>query len=427
MHDVMTNVGWRARADETFIVSMPSRARIVVEMALLVTLVFAGGFVMLLSPIVAAVIVALELVVAMLVVRPWSRAHGGIASRCVAVVLVVLAVAAPAAVERPSFAGESRRLGIGTEIGAREPGDPEGSGGVVGVKTVEPGAPADGVLRVGDRIVAIGGSSLDRTDPASDLARRTHGDDLPEDTTVTVLRDHHAIDLAVRIPKPRVAAHDFGKTIVAIREMSSRHLVTAAAMRGALLIALLLLVLRADGQPVSSLGLARAGLSKEIVASTWITFGAFATTILVAIPVGLVGMAAGVLEKESAQRTETLTMIASQGSILEFALAAIVAAAFEEIAFRGFLTPRMRSLVGSWPLAVVIVSMVFGLGHVYEGPLATVQTAFLGAYFAAMMLVRRRLVGPALAHAAFNTIMLIFVRVVSQTHVLERLKSMSVH
>jgi len=416
--------GWRARADETFLVAMPSKGRAAIEMAFVVSLVFAGAFTMN-SPILAAIVVAFELALAAIVVRPWSRVHGGITSRALASVIVLLAVIAPAVIERPAIAGETRRLGIGTAVGAREEGDPAMDGGVVLVKSVERGAPADGVLHAGDRVVAIGGSDLDRTDPISDLQRHTHGEDLPEDTTVTVLRDHARVDLPVRIPKTKRNRADFGAFISALRDVSSRHIVVSAATRGALVIALLLLVLRADGQPPIALGLARAGLAKEIVASTWMTFGAFATTVAVAIPVGLVGMATGVLEKESAQRTETLTMIASQGSILEFALAAIVAAAFEEIAFRGFLTPRMRSLVGSWPLAIVAVSTIFGLGHVYEGLLAIVQTAFLGAYFAAMMMVRRRLAGVALAHAAFNTVMLIFVRVVSSTNLIERLKAMS--
>ena len=422
----MTIQGWRARADETFLARMPSRRRVAIEMVLLVSLVFASGFLGA-SAVTAAIVVALELVVAIAIVKPWSRVHGGVASRALAAIVVVLAVIVPAAIERPAMGAAARHLGVGSGVGSREPGDPEWNGGIVAVESVESHSAADGVLRVGDRIVAIGGASLDRTGPTSDLSRRTHGDELPEDTTVTVIRDHQTTDLAVHITKPPKKHRDFGSVLNALRDLSSRHIVVAAATRGALVIALLLLILRADGQHVRAIGLVREGVTKEIVASNWITFGAFATTILVAIPVGIVGMAAGVLEKEGAQRTETLTLIASQGSIVEFALAAIVAAAFEEIAFRGFLTPRMRTLVKSWPLAVVIVSIVFGLGHIYEGVLATVQTAFLGAYFAAMMLVRGRLVGPALAHASFNTIMLIFVRIVTSTNLLERLKEMTHH
>ncbi len=403
---------------------MPARRRIAVEMGLLVVLVFGGGFAT--SAIAAVILATVELAIATALVRPWSPRHGGVLARAATALVIAFAVVAPAIVERPSIAGQARRLGIGTAVSARQEGDPPLEGGIVLVKSVEEHAPADGVLRAGDRIVALDGKPLDRTDPASDLAQRTHGGDLPEDTHVTVLRDHTREELPVRIPKVH-ARRDFGRALNAVRDASARHIVAFAAVRGALLILLLVVMLRADGQSLEVLGIFKRGALREVLASSWITIGAFAVTVIVAIPAGLIAMAAGILQRESAQRTETLQTIASQGSIAEFALAAVVAATFEEIAFRGFLTPRMRTLVGSWPLAVGLVSIVFGLGHIYEGAIATVQTACLGAYFAAMMLVRRRLIGPALAHAAFNTIMLVFIRVVTSTNVIERLREAAAH
>ena len=414
---------WQKRADEQFLVAMPARGRVVAEIVLLLAVVFASSA-LVVSAVTAAVVVSLQLVLAMLLVRPWAR--GSIAYRVLATVVVVLAVIAPAAIQRPEI-GASRRLGVGIGSGALEPGDPKIAGGVVVVATVAPKSPADGVLRPGDRIVAIDGAALDSEDAPSDLSRRTHGDALPEDTTVTVLRDHAKVDVAVHIPKVPGARERFGRRIGALRELSSRHLVVAAAIRGILVIALLLVLLRADGQPVSSLGLVRAGALRELLASIWMTMGAFAVQFIVAIPVGIIGMAAGVLAHENEQRTQTLGVIAKQGSVLEFTLAAVFATAFEEIAFRGFLLPRTRRLVGSWPIAVVLVSIVFGAGHLYEGPLATIQTAFLGAYFAAMMLLRRRLVGPIAAHAAFDTVMIVVIRVVMDHHVIERLKALTAH
>lgn len=416
---------WRARADETFLAGMPSRGRVVVEMLLLVALVFASSA-LVVSLATAAAVVACELAVAMALVRPWARVHGSVAARALATVVVVLAVAAPAAIERPDL-GAPRKLGVGIAAGAVEPGDPPITGGVAVVTRVSKGTPADGVLRVGDRIVALGGAALSRDDPTSDLARRTHGDDLPEDTTVTVLRDHAKETLAVHVPKPKSSRQRFGRSVAAVRELSSRHLVTAAAARGALLVALLFLLLRADGQRLASLGLVRAGATRELLLGVLMLFGAFAVQVVVAIPVGLIGMATGILGRENAQRTQSLGLIANQSSIVEFALAAVVATAFEEIAFRGFLVPRARKVVGSWPLAVVLVSLIFGLGHLYEGPLAIIQTAFLGVYFAAMMLLRRRLIGPIMAHAAFDTVMIVVVRIVMSAHLLERLKALTPH
>jgi membrane protease YdiL (CAAX protease family) len=422
----MQETGWRARADEAFLVRMPGTARIVVEMAFLLVLVF-GENVLMVSPLAAAVLLAAELALGMALVRPWARVQGGLASRVAATVLVVIAVAAPAAVEHPGFAGASRKLGVEIAAGAPEAGDPPTAGGSVRIESVEAHAPADGVLRPGDRVVALDGAPLDQADPVSDLTQRTHGDDLPEETTVTILRDGATRVLAVRIPRVHDRRRAFGRRVGAIRELSSRHIVVAAATRGVLLIVLLLLLLRADGQPVASLGIARLGALSELAAGAWMTLGTFAVQIAVAIPVALIGALAGIVNHEASQRTEALGVIAGQGSVVEFIPAVIAAAAFEEVAFRGFLVPRLRQITGSWPLAVVGVSVVFGLGHVYEGALAVVQTACLGMYFSAMLLLRRRLLGPIAAHAAFNTAMLLVVRALLAGGVLDRLKALAPH
>jgi membrane protease YdiL (CAAX protease family) len=418
--------GWRARADEALLVGMPARGRIVIEMVLLLALVFGEG-VLTASPVAAGLLLAATLALAMALVRPWTRAHGGVVARVAATVLVVLAVVAPAAIEHPGLSGASRRLGIGIAVGSPAEGDPPTPGGIVLVQTVEHGSPADGVLHEGDRIVALGGAPLDRADPVSDLTQRTHGDELPEDTTVGVLRGGAATELPVRIPKVHASHRGFGRTVVAIRDLSSRHLVVAAAIRGALIILLLLLLLRADGQPLAALGIVRQGALRELVASTWMTAGAFGVQIAAAIPIAIIGVLTGIMNREASQRTETLGVIAGQGSIAEFMLAVVVAAAFEEVAFRGFLTPRMRTLTGSWPWAIAAVSVVFGLGHIYEGALAVGQTAFLGVYFSVLLLARRRLLGPTLAHAGFNTVMLLLVRFLLQSGLVERLKAMAPH
>jgi len=416
-------VSWKKRADETFVVAMPDKGRIVLEMVLLVALVFAG--VLMLNTAAAIVIGSMELGLALFLVRPWSKAHGGIAGRAIAIIVVLLAVIAPTVVERPIAAAESRKLGAGITASSREAGDPEWSGGIVRVARVEPDSAASAVLRVGDRIVAIGGAPLDVNDPTSDLTRRTHGDDLPDDTTVTVLRDHKLEELPVHMPRVHARPPRFGNALSSLRDFASQHIVVAAAVRGVLLIALLVVLLRSNGQPISSLGLVAKGVPREILHAMWMTVGAFATVFVAAIPIAIAGaLGAGAVQREGTARSETLGTIAAQGSFGEIIVAMIVAALFEELTFRAFLVPRMRVIVGSWPLAILFVSIIFGAGHVYEGVIATFQTAMLGVFFAIMMLVRSRILGPSLAHAAFNTIMLLIIRVVASSHLVERLRSM---
>jgi len=417
------NTTWRERADETFVVAMPEKGRIVLEMVLLVALVFASA--LMLNTTAAIVIGGVELGLALYLVRPWSKAHGGVLGRAIAMIVVLLAVIAPTVVERPIAAAESRKLGAGITASSREEGDPEWSGGIVRVARVDADSPAAPVLRVGDRIVAIGGSPLDTNDPTSDLTRRTHGDELPEDTTVAVLRDHKIEELPVHMPRVHSRPPRFGNALSSLRDFASRHIVVAAAVRGVLLIALLIVLLRSNGQPISSLGLALRGAPREVLHATWMTVGAFVTVFAAAVPIAIAGaFGANAVQREGMQRSETLGTIAAQGSFAEIVLAMIVAALFEELTFRAFLVPRMRVIVGSWPLGILFVSIIFGAGHVYEGAIATFQTATLGVFFAIMMLIRCRILGPSLAHAAFNTIMLLVIRLVASSHVLERLRSM---
>jgi len=416
-------VSWKNRADETFVVAMPDTGRIVLEMVLLVALVFAG--VLMLNTAAAIVIGSMELGLALFLVRPWSKAHGGVVGRAIAIVVVLLAVIAPTIVERPIAAAESRKLGAGITASSREAGDPEWSGGIVRVARVEPDSAASSVLRVGDRIVAIGGSPLDVNDPTSDLTRRTHANDLPDDTTVTVLRDHALQELPVHMPRVHARPPRFGGALSSLRDLASQHIVVAAAGRGVLLIALLFVLLRANGQPISSLGLVAKGAPREVLHAMWMTAGAFATVFVAAIPIAIAGaLGAHAVQAEGTARSETLGTIAAQGSFGEIVVAMIVAALFEELTFRAFLVPRMRVIVGSWPLAILFVSIIFGAGHVYEGAIATFQTAMLGVFFAIMMLIRCRILGPSLAHAAFNTIMLLIIRIVASSHLVERLRSM---
>ena len=417
---------WRARADEALLVGMPSRRRLVPEVLLVLLLVFGEGAASV-SPLASSIIVGAALALALTLVRPWAPVHGGWLARAGATLLVVIAVVLPAVFAHQAFAGLSRHLGIGISAGASAPGDPPTTGGIVLVETVDPGAPADGVLVPGDRIVALGGGSLDPVDPVSDLTARTHGSDLPEDTTVTVLRKGGRVDLPVHVPQVRDWRRSLGRGSAVLVELAEHHLVVASAVRGALVIGLLLLLARADGQPLVALGIARRGALRELLASTWMTAGTFGVQIAVAIPIGIIGILAGALAHETTQRTGALRIIASQGSVAEFVLGVIVAAAFEEVAFRGFLTPRMRALTGSWPWAVVVVSALFGAGHLYEGPLAVIQTAFLGVYFSAAFLVRRRLLGPVVAHAAFNTGMFLFARLLFESGAIDRLKALAPH
>ena len=91
-------------------------------------------------------------------------------------------------------------------------------------------------------------------------------------------------------------------------------------------------------------------------------------------------------------------------------LTALVAV-YEELLFRGFLLTRLRTVTGSWWMAVLLGMVSFGLLHAYEGPVAIVVIMLLAGIFSLVFLWRRSLVAPVVAHFVFNAIQLWMVQV----------------
>jgi membrane protease YdiL (CAAX protease family) len=83
---------------------------------------------------------------------------------------------------------------------------------------------------------------------------------------------------------------------------------------------------------------------------------------------------------------------------------------YEELAARGFLLARARSALGGTWGPVVLSSLLFGLGHVYQGWIGVAQTFVIGVILAGLT-VRWGTLWPAiLAHASLNTLSLLIAR-----------------
>ena len=53
-------------------------------------------------------------------------------------------------------------------------------------------------------------------------------------------------------------------------------------------------------------------------------------------------------------------------------------------------------------MGLVVFSALFGLGHLEQGRDVALATAILGAFWGAIFLRRRSIVGPMVGHAGFN-------------------------
>jgi uncharacterized protein len=84
-----------------------------------------------------------------------------------------------------------------------------------------------------------------------------------------------------------------------------------------------------------------------------------------------------------------------------FWLLSITAGVCEEIIYRGFLTWRVSTWTGLFA-AVVISSIVFGLGHIYLGVAQVPRTAIVGFMLAIVVVASGSLLPAILIHAAMD-------------------------
>src|SRR5262245_16966056 len=105
------------------------------------------------------------------------------------------------------------------------------------------------------------------------------------------------------------------------------------------------------------------------------------------------------------------SFLAARG-VAEFLLAAVlvaVVAVTEEIIFRRYLLLRFKTLLRSPALAVFLSSVIFSLGHGYEGSVGLVTVGVIGAVFAIIYLWRRSLVAPIVMHFLQNFLSIVLL------------------
>ena len=93
--------------------------------------------------------------------------------------------------------------------------------------------------------------------------------------------------------------------------------------------------------------------------------------------------------------------------LLVFILVTVVAVA-EETIFRGYLILRFKAVTGRTGAAALLSSIVFSLGHGYEGMAGVISVFSLGVILAIVYLWRKSLVAPIVIHflTDFATIIL---------------------
>jgi membrane protease YdiL (CAAX protease family) len=166
----------------------------------------------------------------------------------------------------------------------------------------------------------------------------------------------------------------------------------ASILRDLALVSLVLFFVWRNNEPVAWIGWTLKNSRKEIVLG-----------IVLFIP-STFGM--GLLEKGlramglSTPSTPLPSFLAARGMaefLLAFVLVVIIAMA-EETIFRGYLILRLRAITASPAAAVLVSSVVFSLGHGYEGSAGVVTVGVMGVIFALVYMWRQSLVAPMVMH-----------------------------
>lgn len=170
-------------------------------------------------------------------------------------------------------------------------------------------------------------------------------------------------------------------------------LVAVAVMtRDLALVCLIFFFLWRNGESHARIGWTFKNVSKEIAVGIALFVPFFAGADAVGYVLKQFGLTAPATPLPSFLTARDLPQV-----ILAFAMVIVVAIS-EETIFRGYLLLRFGATMRSMRAAVVISSLLFALGHGYEGTLGLATVAIMGIVLAGIYLWRQSLVAPIVVH-----------------------------
>jgi len=85
---------------------------------------------------------------------------------------------------------------------------------------------------------------------------------------------------------------------------------------------------------------------------------------------------------------------------------------FEELLFRLGIPALLFGIIGLGPLSFAIAALIFGMLHLYQGPLGILAAALLGLVFAALYVLTGSIAAPIVLHALVDLRSLVLIPVV---------------
>jgi uncharacterized protein len=181
--------------------------------------------------------------------------------------------------------------------------------------------------------------------------------------------------------------------------MSLAFVLTLSLADTILLIALMVLLMRAHGESASALWIGSRSIKKEAVLGLLLVPVVFIAVVML---LNTLRILAPWLHNVAENPLEQLARTPADAGM--FALVAIFAGGVKEELQRAFLLHRFEQHLGGAAVGVIVLSIAFGAGHVVQGWDAMITTGTLGAFWAIIFLWRRSSVAPVVSHAGFNTL-----------------------
>jgi membrane protease YdiL (CAAX protease family) len=189
-------------------------------------------------------------------------------------------------------------------------------------------------------------------------------------------------------------------------------------IQGALALALTWLALRLYRDGAVSIGLAKPRRPWLEIGRGFMLVGGIYVVMVPLMLATMLLIRGPARESMVQQKTEVLRVVA-QIPLAALFPSAVMAGVYEEVFVRGLLQSRVAKVfAGAKPQglalrlsAVLIASVLFGLGHLYQGPVGVMQTTVVGVILGVSAVVWRSIWPAVVAHVVIDTVGLLVSRV----------------